>query len=358
MLREVCEKLTALGSMDVEKLEEMERQLPIIAALTGNDVFIDCFDGEKAVVASHARPSEGRSLYQKNVVGESVLRENEPAVFRARELKVPVRDIRAVTQENMVVRQTVVPVYGDRKEVIAVLLQEQNISRDIQQRKKYERLARTVEENSAIPDLPEKESFDTAMLREVNHRVKNSLQLVASILNLQARRCEEDRTAEILAENAERILSIAASHDIISTSRVLKTVAVAELLEKVRQNLQVLIPVEKNIRITLNTDEFTLSGEKAGYVAMVVNEFAMNAIRHAFAGRQDGQITITAAAGALYHTISVVDNGTGFDTEKHWGLGLQLAEATVKEQLHGSLQICSSEEGTTASFEMETDFIS
>ena len=129
MLRQLCQQQTFLSSADIVQLETIEAQLPLMAELGGADVFIDCMtpDGQM-FVAAQAASSTVSSSYENNVVGHLVPPEKEPAVFRAWELKTPVRDIKAVTQEGRTVRQNTVPILNPEGTCIAVLIREKDIT--------------------------------------------------------------------------------------------------------------------------------------------------------------------------------------------------------------------------------------
>ena len=96
MLREICRRHTNLLEEELTTLDRLEAQLPLMAELTGADVFIDCPSGQGMVVAAHARPSGQRSVYTGSVVGKPALRKDEPAVFHAYDSATPVSDLRAI----------------------------------------------------------------------------------------------------------------------------------------------------------------------------------------------------------------------------------------------------------------------
>ena len=211
MLRQICKERTNLSEEDICQLEDLSRQLPLIAELIQADLFIDCVVGEEvAVVVAQASPTGMCSMYAKTVVGEEALVENEPAVFHAFRINAPIRDIKAITQENRTVSQCVCPIHNDQGQVIGVLVQETDISQSLLQEKKMEALSKSYEnmDQSLRSERVNSEAVDT--LREIHHRIKNSLQLVASILNMQARQHRGTETEKILIENTERVLAIAA----------------------------------------------------------------------------------------------------------------------------------------------------
>ena len=360
MIRTLCARYTDLAEPDLTRLEELERQLPLVAELTGADVFIDCpaRDGGMVVVAQ-AAPSTGKSSYARSVVGQYALPEREPAVFHAFQLGAPVRDIKAITQEDRAVRQDVVPVTGARGGCIALLIRETDISGDLLQEKKFQRLAESYRaEDRSLRDREPLPDGDTAALREVHHRVKNNLQLVASILNLQARRCGQEETRKILRENVGRVLSISAIHDILTKneegSRRIDSIV---LMEELRKNLQALVPADKTVVITVTGSPALLPPDTAASAALVVNELVTNALEHGFPGRETGRVEISFCPGALFHTVTVADNGVGFDgtTPAPGHLGLRIVEATVRDKLRGQLHIQSGPSGARVSFEIKTD---
>ena len=355
MLRAICEAETELRDEEILRLEEVERQLPLMAELTGADVFIDCVTREgKAVVAAHARPFSVDSVYSSRVAGQLALEEKEPAVYRAMRLRTPVRELKALTQEGRNVRQDVVPIL-DHGRCIAVLIREKDISVGLRQEKKFEQLARSYEAEDL--SLRSEHSGDTLAMREVHHRVKNDLQLVASILNLQSRRCGDPEAGQMLKENVGRVLSIASIHDILTkTESDTPEVDSMTLLRQLCQNLRTLIPGDRRIQLEADGTSAPLSGSVAGSMALVVNELVTNAVEHAFEGREEGHIRICFEAGTLTHTVTVTDDGCGFDPDRLQtsSLGLRIAEATVKDRLHGRLRLHSDGSGSIASFDIQT----
>ena len=147
MNRDEIKSRARLSDSAVDKLSRIESVLPLMADLAGADLFIDCMqepDG-RMFVAAQAGPGHMPSAYRSRVVGCYAKREDEPAVYRAMETKSPVRDIRAVTQEERTVRQDVVPISDDDGRLIGVLIGERDISDDIRQEQKYEALVRRAE---------------------------------------------------------------------------------------------------------------------------------------------------------------------------------------------------------------------
>ena len=160
--------------------------------------------GGRVLVAAQAGQADEGSAYREKVVGQWVLPQREPAVFHAIRLMAPVRDLKAITREDRVARQNAVPIRGEGGRCIGVLIRERDISRDLLQEKKFQSLARSYEQEDLSLRSPQP-LRDDAALREIHHRVKNNLQLVASILNLQARRAPDSACRRLLGESDHRL---------------------------------------------------------------------------------------------------------------------------------------------------------
>lgn len=354
-IREICWEKTDLGDEAVTRLEEVAASMQYTADLTGADIFIDCLDraGETAIVVAHARPSGVDSAYQLTVIGQTALREKEPAVYHAFGTGMAVRDLKAVTQENRTVRQDAVPIRDDGGRVIGVLIREEDISRTVTREKKFRELARERESQTASMLGLSAGSGGSAAMKEVHHRVKNNLQMVASILNIQARKTADPQMKRAFRENTARVLSIAAIHDILTSTDHGDEVELRPLLEKIRRNLQSMMPQGQEIVVTIRGDEAAVSSDKASSVALVVNELLTNALEHGYPGRQKGRVTVTLFRGRETSTITVEDDGVGFvPREKDPdSFGLEIISLIVRDKLGGELQLQSGPGGTKAMFD-------
>jgi len=147
MIYELCKIHTYLTDEDIQRLEDIARDLPLIADLLQADIFIDCMskDSNIAIVVAEAKPSNSPSMYQQSVVGEFALRKNEPAVLRTLEIGMPTRDLRAITQENKSVKQNVVPIRNNSGDVIGALIAEIDITKSVNEKKNMEILSETTE---------------------------------------------------------------------------------------------------------------------------------------------------------------------------------------------------------------------
>ncbi|MDR1916826.1 MAG: sensor histidine kinase [Synergistaceae bacterium] len=354
-ITEICLDQTNLSESDILVLANLEKNLQFIADLTIADIFVDCLNKthSEAIVVSQAMPqNEGASLYSKSVIGMPVYRENEPAVFHVFESGIPVRDLKGTTQENIMVKQDVVPIKANNGRVIGVLIRERDIQSSIIQEKKFNELARRQEERSEMFFSSDRMSdTDKIAIREAHHRVKNSLQLVASIMNIQAQQSHDPKVRLLFEENIARVLSIASTHDIMSMGELTKNILLCDLLIRVADNMETLIRDTHHVKISVESSNVFVGSDAAISIALITNELISNSILHGF-NDGNGNIHISIHGGSLYSSVCVEDDGHGFDTEAvdFKRLGLRLVSTMVRDKLKGDFFISSSEKGTRASF--------
>lgn len=150
MLKKLCEIHTDLSEEDIAQLENIEKSISMFANLVKGDIFIDCLtrDPDVAIVVSEAKPTNCKSLYKNYVVGKIALRQNEPAALRTLELGMETTDLKAITQENIVVKQNTVPIKNKDEKIIGVLIMEKDITDDVSQSRNVEILSQTTEQLS------------------------------------------------------------------------------------------------------------------------------------------------------------------------------------------------------------------
>ncbi len=196
-------------------------------------------------------------------------------------------------------------------------------------------------ENHLHNSLREKE----VMLTEIHHRVKNNLQVIISLINLQIMGKDSELNNEALKTIEQRIKSMAIVHEKLYQSDNYADIDFRELLDSlVRESKYAFSETIKNINITINIDKISIGLNHAIPCALIINELLTNSFKHAFHNRDDGEIVISAStnpeSGEVHFKYK--DNGPGFDREKHakTGIGLTIATA-LANQLSGELIINS-----------------
>jgi PAS domain S-box-containing protein len=155
----------------------------------------------------------------------------------------------------------------------------------------------------------------TAMLQEIHHRVKNNLQMIASLLNLQARQIQDSEARSIFLEARGRVRSIALLHESLYQSADLGRVDMHEYVSKLVVALQQTFGGAGGApRIVQNVEEVHFSVDTAVPCGLIIHELVMNALKHAFVGMVSAQdeIRIEIAQGADGIRLTVADSGAGF----------------------------------------------
>jgi two-component system, sensor histidine kinase PdtaS len=167
------------------------------------------------------------------------------------------------------------------------------------------------------------------LAQEIHHRVKNNLQTVASLLRLQAR-AEEVDPDKALADSVNRILAIAAVHEVLTEHRE-DEVDLAELIERLRAMLVQGLVAGKEV--TAELEPVSLAGQRATSLALVFSELLGNALEH---GGANVRITLRRRDGDV--VLAVTDDGSGRG-ERPDGTGLSIVRALVRDELAGSLEL-------------------
>jgi PAS domain S-box-containing protein len=220
------------------------------------------------------------------------------------------------------------------------LIGYQGTIRDITERKRAE--------DQIKASLKEKE----VMLREIHHRVRNNLQVISSILNMQARDIKDENVRDILIESKNRINSMALIHSQLYESENLSEINMKRFVDKLLRRLIYSYPVpDTKITQIVHGDECPLPIFIAVPVGLVVNELLTNVFKHAFANRKEGKIEVSLSASEKgVVSLAVSDDGVGllenFDINATNTLGLRMVKILVEDQLDGKLAVIS-DMGTT-----------
>jgi two-component system, sensor histidine kinase PdtaS len=171
------------------------------------------------------------------------------------------------------------------------------------------------------------------LAQEIHHRVKNNLQTVASLLRLQARATETVDPREALEHSVNRILAIAAVHELL-TERRDEDVELADLIDRLRAMLVQGVGGGKDVSSRL--EPVSLPGARATALALVFSELLQNALEH---GGARVRVELTRRNGDV--VLAIADDGDGVDGEVASGTGLSIVRALVRDELRGTLDLRS-----------------
>ncbi len=176
------------------------------------------------------------------------------------------------------------------------------------------------------------------LLREGNHRIKNSLQIVSSLLSLQASQQDNDSGRDALHTAAARIQAVASMHDALQGEGH-DWIDLGAALRMMCRSLQEMGGASGvNVQVTAET--LRTSADFAQPLLLAVNELVLNAMRHAFPDNRAGSVVVTlGSAGGQLHVV-VADDGVGLtlDNPKPRGFGMALVEM-MTDKIKGSLHI-------------------
>ena len=189
------------------------------------------------------------------------------------------------------------------------------------------------------------------LLQEIQHRVANSLQIIASVLMQSARRVHSAETRTHLFAAHERIMSVAAVQKQLAVS-TLGDVILRPYFNQLCQSLGAsMIRDHKHMSIEVHADESEAEPEASVSLGLIITELVINALKHAFPGRRNGKILVHYASDGPSWTLSVSDDGVGMAAGKQKakaGLGTNIIKA-LAQQLHARIEVVDKDPGTSVS---------
>ncbi|KCZ71707.1 putative ATPase [Candidatus Methanoperedens nitroreducens] len=250
-----------------------------------------------------------------------------------------------------------------QSKMIGVLYLENHLSDDVFTSKKAQmtdlltsQAAISLENSRLVDDMKRAESQvkkslseKEALLKEIHHRVKNNLQIIHNILDLQMPYILDGQAIELFKESKDRVYSMALIHEKLYQSESLAKIDLHEYIQSLTNNLFISYGVSETvIKPKIRVDNITLNVDTVIPCALIINELVSNSLKHAFPDssarkNEQGEIYVDLRHGQNNKLILTVgDNGigmpAGFDIQKSETLGLRLV-SVLAGQLKGSIQI-------------------
>ncbi|QSB02938.1 PAS domain S-box protein [Methylomonas sp. EFPC1] len=199
------------------------------------------------------------------------------------------------------------------------------------------------ERQSAHDKLKQTLNEKEMLLKEVYHRVKNNLQVVSSLINLQAGNVTSPETADLLKQSADRIKAMALLHEKLYQSKDLARIDFNEYIRSLSDNLLFGYGAYSDkLKLNMKIDNVFLDVDTAIPCGLIINELLSNAIKYAFPGDRRGEIGIAFTQEQGEYILIISDNGIGLPSEmdfkKSSSLGLQLVD-TLTNQLMGQMSL-------------------
>lgn len=195
------------------------------------------------------------------------------------------------------------------------------------------------------------------LLGEVNHRVANSLAMVAALVGLQANAIKNEEAKQALSETQMRIQAIAGVHRHLYSTDDVRSVQIADYLHGLLAELETTIQAGgSQSRIVVNADPIAIPTQKAASVGVIVTELVTNAIKYAYTPGAQGEIRVVVTEGDGIATLRVEDDGVGYDGSgpaQGTGLGSRIVKA-MTHGLSGTVTYAAGLNGTTATVAFPT----
>ncbi|MFO7595189.1 MAG: PAS domain S-box protein [Desulfocurvibacter africanus] len=210
------------------------------------------------------------------------------------------------------------------------IVEFQCVGRDTTKRRLYE--------EQIVKSLQEKE----ILLREIHHRVKNNLQIISSLLHLQAATDQSGAHRDLFVESQNRILTMALVHEELYRSDDLASIDLLAYMRKLLDRLLSAMGDRRRIQGMVDGESVALTIDAAIPSGLIVNELVTNSFKHAFGQDAAGRISISVSRSGERAILEISDTGRGlpegYDFRTAKSLGLQLVVRLVK-QLHGGIEL-------------------
>lgn len=196
-----------------------------------------------------------------------------------------------------------------------------------------------------------------SVIKEIHHRVKNNLQIIAGLLRMDARRSESDEVKRSLQEAVSRIESMALVHEVVSRYEE-DYIELRTICEELgRLLIQSMVPRDINVHCDYRGQRILLDSRRAGYVSLLINELIANSLEHGFIEpfvqgktiQEHSYVHIQGSEEDGRVRLRVTDNGIGFpanfDGKRSRRLGLRIIHSLVENELHGEITFESGTSG-------------
>lgn len=186
------------------------------------------------------------------------------------------------------------------------------------------------------------------LLQEIHHRVKNNLQVISSLLNLQSNYVEDHQTLEVIRGSINRIRSMSLIHQNLYQQKDFVRSDFSKYVHDLARNLvDTYQREEHDVHLEIDVKDIQLSLDDSVPCGLILNELISNALKYAFVEKKQGSVRVSMHISDKKYHLEVSDNGSGFpadfDPENSDSLGIELV-TTLTEQLDGELNM-SNENG-------------
>ncbi len=278
----------------------------------------------------------GRKVNEINVYNE-IRKEIDEAV-KLKHSRIFESNLTTHNLNNIWLSSTLTPVFNEDGQLKKIVLVDTDITAG---KKMQQRIEESLKEKDVL-------------LKEIHHRVKNNLQIIISLLNLQSGYIKDESTLKAVKDGQNRVRSMALVHEKFYQADELTEIDFGDYVEKLTQYIyQSYGDKTDRVKLLIDTDYVGLDMDTAMPSGLLVNELVSNAYKYAFPGNRSGEIKISLKKSGNKINLKISDNGVGlpsdFKMEGSESLGMQLIQA-LTDQLDGKLDL-NVDKGTQFSIE-------
>ncbi|TRX02423.1 sensor histidine kinase [Flavobacterium gawalongense] len=241
----------------------------------------------------------------------------------------------------------------DRKVIISKSNELETLYEEISIQKTA--LHNTAEElKIALEKTNERNKYIETLIKELSHRVKNNLQLVISLLDIQSMNISDSKSKEAINEAKNRLLSMLLAHQKLYNIENAVSIYIPDYINQLTEMIQSTYRESYDECFEINCIPIRHEVEKIIPLGLIINEIITNSFKHAFKETENPLIKITINQINQNNILTISDNGSGFEKKENYnGMGLSIVKALTK-QLHGNFEIkktIESKSGTTSILE-------
>jgi two-component sensor histidine kinase/putative methionine-R-sulfoxide reductase with GAF domain len=202
--------------------------------------------------------------------------------------------------------------------------------------KLVQRKTRQLEESNK--DLLSKNKEKEVLIKEIHHRVKNNMQIIISLLNMQANLASSEHEKAVFSESKDRIRSMALIHERLYLEKDILNISLNEYIDELIHELSSSYRNDQHVEFIVKAEKLEVSIDAAIPIGLLMNELITNSLKHAFI-HKGGIVSIEEYYENNEVTLIIKDSGPGFDFENYQGktFGIELIEILVS-QLNGVLE--------------------
>ena len=185
--------------------------------------------------------------------------------------------------------------------------------------------------------------MSSMMVREMHHRIKNNLQMIAMLLRMEMSDPKNAAASGVLHQMVNRISNIAAVHEALSQDGF-RVIGVHDLIQKAAHLARsTMVPPGKEIEIHVEGAPMRMPSQPATTIALAVNELIQNALEHGFEDSTGGTVHVILTERGKWNEIRVEDDGSGLPSgfDKEQSLGLRIVQGMIVEDLRGEFKIAN-----------------